>query len=139
MAKILSENAAGRKHIGQPNTGAVTLEPVEVNFTAAAININDLIQLADLPPGVALVDYTVISDVLGGTPAFSIGVENSGGTDLATVYEASIAPTGSVVRCAKPDAMVASTATTRRISLKATAAATTAAGKRMMVLLHLRG
>lgn len=141
MAKILSENAAGRKHSPQPVEAELCQSTVEVVFPAAVVAINDIVQLVDLPPSVQLVDYTLICDTLGGTPAFSIGVENAAGTDLATVYESALAPSGAVVRCAKPDAMVAGTAgaTTRRLSLKATAATTAAAGKKMLVVLQLRG
>lgn len=139
MAKILSEAAAGRKNVPQPNSACVTAVPVEVNFVAAAIGVGDIVSLVELPPGVQLVDYTVIAPALGGTPAFSIGEENAGGTDLAVVYEAALAATDDVIRCSAPNAAAASVTNARRIALKATAAATAANGKTLLVILHLRG
>lgn len=139
MARILSEAFTGKKNAQQPVDGELCGALVEVNFTAAAIAVGDIITLLDLPPGVQLIDYTLVTQALGGTPAFSIGEENAAGTDLTTVYEAGMAANDNVVRATKSAASAANRYSTRRIALKATAAATAAAGKTMLVVLHLRG
>lgn len=141
MAKILSENASGRKPSPQPTEAELCQSVVEVVFEDAAVAVGDIVQLVDLPPTVSLVDYTLIGEALGGTPAFSIGVENGTGDDLAVVYEAGLSPSEALVRCAEADAALAGTGggMARRISLKATAAATAAAGKKLTVILSLRG
>ncbi|WP_017757598.1 hypothetical protein [Pseudacidovorax intermedius] len=149
MARILSELLTGKKNGPLPNDGGVAQLPVSVVMPAVAPAVGDLIELVDLPQYVDLMDYDVIAPQLdsNGAPtlALSIGEENAGLTDLATVYEAGLTPgrgaSGNLVRCGTAAASQASNAASRRIALKVTTAAATyaGAGKTVNFILHLRG
>lgn len=136
MAKILSEAANGRIQAPQPSSADVHIAPVVINFEANA-SANDIVSLVTLPPGVRLVDYTLVTPDLGGTPAVSIGVENEAGTDLATVYEAGLVFTNALARGTKSAAAFADSKGSRKLALKLTANATASKGKSALVLLHL--
>ncbi len=149
MAKILSEVLTGKKSVPQPYDALISKVPVTVVLPAAAPAVGDLLSLLDIPPSVDLVDFDVIAPQLDSnaapTNAFSIGVENAAGNDLATVYEAALTAgrgaTGSISRCSTAAAATADNSSTRRIALKVTTAFATyaGAGKTVLVLLHLRG
>lgn len=148
MAKFLSEVMTGKKSVPQPYDALITKVPVTFVFPTVAPVVGDILSLAELPPGVGLVDYDVIAPQLdsNGAPtnAFSIGSENAGGTDLAVVYEAGLTAgrgaTGSISRCSSAAALTADNSVSRKISLKVTAAFATyaGAGKTLLVLLHLK-
>ena len=148
MAKFLSEVLTGKKSVPQPYDALITKVPVTV-VLPAALAVNDLLSLLEVPPTVELVDFDVIAPQLdsNGAPTntFSIGVENAGGTDLATVYEAGLTAgrgaTGSISRCSTAAPASADNSVARKIALKVTGAFATyaGAGKTVLVLLHLRG
>ncbi|WP_225784667.1 hypothetical protein [Xenophilus sp. Marseille-Q4582] len=148
MARILSEQWTGKKSVPQPASACITLVPITV-VLPAAVALNDIIALHELPPGVELVDYDLIAPQLDSnatpTATFSLGVENAAGTDLATVYEAGLefgrTAGGSIARATAGAAAAADATTARRIALKVTAAFATYAGsgKTLLAVLHLKG
>jgi hypothetical protein len=149
MARTLSDYLTGKRNLPQPNGALVTKVPVFMTLPAA-LAANDLLALLKVPAGVRVVDFDVFAPQLdsNGAPALahSIGVENAGGTDLATVYEAGLifgrTANGSVSRCTTAVAAQDAGYTAERvISLKTTTIAATAAlaGKTILVLLHLVG
>ena len=148
MAKYLSDVASGKKNVPQPYDALITKVPVDVTLPAVALVVGDIITLADIPPGVQLIDFDVFAPQLdsNGAPtlAFAIGEENAGGTDLATVYETGLTfgrtANGSISRALTAVAANAARTSDRRISLKVTAAAATfaSANKVFTTLLHLR-
>ena len=148
MAKYLSDVASGKKNVPQPYNALITKVPVDVTLPAVALVVGDIITLANIPPGVQLIDFDVFAPQLdsNGAPtlAFAIGEENAGGTDLATVYETGLTfgrtANGSISRALTAVAANAARTSGRRISLKVTAAAATSASanKVFTTLLHLR-
>lgn len=148
MTKYVSDVASGKKSVPQPYDALIAKVPVDYTFPAAALVVGDLITLADIPAGVQLVDFDIFAPQLdsNGSPtlAFSIGVENAGGTDLATVYESGLTfgrtANGSISRAQTAVPASADRTVARRISLKVTTVAATSAvsGKQLLALLHLR-
>jgi hypothetical protein len=148
MPKYQTDVFTGRKSAPQPDDSFIKKVPIEVVFPAAALVANDLIELCRLAPGVQVVDFDVIAPQLdsNGAPtlAFSLGSENAGGTDLGVVYEAGLIPgrgaTGSIVRATTAAALAADATAERVIALKVTTAAATSAtaGKKALVVLHLK-
>lgn len=148
MAKYISEALTGKKPVPQPYDALVSKVPVTV-VLPAALAVGDIIGLVELPPMVDLLDFDVIAPQLdsNGAPTntFSLGVENAGGTDLTTVYEAGLTAgrtaNGSISRCSTAMPAAADNSVARKISLKVTGAFATYAGsgKTLVVLLHLRG
>ena len=148
MARTLSDYLTGKRNLPQPYDALVNKIPLQI-VLPAVLAVGDLIALVKVPAGVRLVDYDVIAPQLdsNGAPALahSIGVENAGATDLATVFEAGLTfgrtASGSISRCSVSVPLLDTTALTadRIISLKTTTAAATAAlaGKTILVLLHL--
>lgn len=148
MARTLSDYATGKRSLPQPNDAGVVKIPLFV-VLPAVLAANDLVALIKVPAGVRVVDFDIIAPQLdsNGSPtlAHSIGVENAGGTDLATVYEAGLTfgrtANGSVSRCTNAVASMDAGSADRMVSLKTTTAAATAAlaGKTILVLVHLVG
>lgn len=149
MARTLSEYMSGKRNLPQPGDATVWKVPAFV-VLPAALAANDLIALMKVPAGVRVVDFDIIAPQLdsNGSPtlAHSIGVENVGGTDLGTVFEAGLTfgrtANGSISRCTTAVAALDAGYTAERtVSLKTTTAAATAAlaGKTILVLLHLVG
>lgn len=148
MPKYQTDVFTGRKSVPQPDNTFIVKVPVEVVFPSTALVANDLIELCKLAPGVQVVDFDVIAPQLdsNGAPtlAFSLGSENAGGTDLGVVYEAGLIPgrgaTGSIVRATTAGAYSADASADRAIALKVTTAAATSAtaGKKALVVLHLK-
>lgn len=149
MASFKTGAILGVKPLYLPDDAEVCGSPVEISWADAGAGIaaNDIIQLAELPPSVELVDYTIVTDDIDGngtpTVAFSFGVLNAAGTDLAEVYATGItaAQAGGIYRAAGVAQLASDRQSTRRLGLKATGATATAAltGKRAVVLLQLRG
>lgn len=148
MPKYLSDIASGKKNVPQPYDALVTKIPVDTTLPAVALAVGDIITLADLPPGVQFADFDIFAPQLdsNGAPtlAFSIGVENTAGTDLATVYESGLTfgrtANGSISRASTANMSQADRTVARRISLKVTTAAATSASanKQILAFLHLR-
>ena len=148
MARTLSDYATGKRSLPQPSDAGVLQIPLFV-VLPAVLAANDLVALIKVPAGVRVVDFDIIAPQLdsNGSPTLvhSIGVENAGGTDLATVYEAGLTfgrtANGSVSRCTSAVASMDAGSADRMVSLKTTTAAATAAlaGKTILVLVHLVG
>lgn len=148
MALIQSDVATGKKAVPQPFDATVIAVPIDVTLPAAALAVGDIIELADIPPGVQTIDYDFPSPQLdsNGAPtlAFSLGVLNSDKSDLATVYETGLTigrtASGNIVRAGNAAAAQASRTAARKLGLKVTTAAATAAsaGKSFTAILHLR-
>lgn len=147
MARFPSDYSTGKRNVPRPDSAGILKVPVFL-VMPAALAVGDLLPLTKVQPGVRLVDYDIFAPQLdsNGAPtlAFSIGVENAGLTDLATVYETALIPgrgaNGSIWRCQSPLASLDPLYTTEQsMALKVTTAAATAAlaGKTVLVLMHL--
>jgi hypothetical protein len=149
MAKVLSEVLTGKKSVPQPVDATIMQVAVTLVLPAAAPVANDLLELLDLPPGVDLVDFDILSPQIDSngapTAAFSLGHENAGGTDLGLVYEAGLTfgrtANGSVSRATTAAQLAAVNTAPRRLALKVTTGFATyaGAGKTVTAILHLRG
>lgn len=148
MTVYQSKYATKVRNFSQPEDSNIQDKPCDVDFPAVALVANDIIQLVDLVPGVTLQDYEFhFPDIDTGTPAiaWSFGVLNAAGTDLATVYASGITAgqSNAIVRNTNSDCAqdAANNVLTRRLGLKCTTAAATyaGAGKTGTVVLRLRG
>lgn len=136
------------RNFSQPDCSEVETQPIDIEFPAVTFAVNDMIRLVELPAGVMLQDYAfVFPDIDSGGPtfAFSFGVMNAAGTDLATVYAAGLTAgqSNAIVRAPNSDCATdaVNTALVRRLGIKVTTAATTysGSGKVGQVLVSLRG
>lgn len=137
------------RNFAQPNCSEVETQPLDIDFPSTTFAVNDMIRLVEIPAGVVLQDYAfVLPDIdSNGTPtfAFSFGVMNAAGTDLATVYASGLTAgqSNAIVRAPNSDCAqdAANNALVRRLGMKVTAAPATYAGanKTGTVLLMLRG
>lgn len=147
MAKYQSKQFTGQKPVTLPSGAIAEWATIDFDFPATAILANDLLQAVDIPIGIKALDWVIQFpdiDSGGSALAFSLGVENAGGTDLGSeVWGTALAAgaAGATVRnglaaCAQGDSTVQ-----RRLSLKCTAPATTYAGsgKSGQLLLLLQG
>ena len=121
------------------------LAPELVVFAAFASA--DLLQLVDLPIGIKCLDWAIsFPDIDTGAPAlaWSLGVENAGGTDLGSEVWGTGLTAGqstAIVRNTTSLAAQGDSTVQRRVSLKCTTIAATYAGatKVGQVLLLLQG
>lgn len=137
------------RNFAQPDCSEVETQPIDIDFPSVTFAVNDMIRLVELPAGVMLQDYAfVFPDIdSNGAPtfAFSFGVMNAAGTDLATVYASGLTAgqSNAIVRAPNSDSATdtTNTALTRRLGIKVTTAAATysGAGKVGQVLVSLRG
>jgi hypothetical protein len=149
MANIKSDYAAGKLPSKIAQGGEVVALYYEINLAAAPV-LNDTIELGPLPGGHVPVDYTLDCDDLdtNGTPtiALSLGLLNSGKTDLSTAAADGGAVWASGITSAQAGGFtrnagrilnaVQAAETDRAIALKVTtAAATFAAGKARLTVL----
>ena len=131
----------------QPIDQSVQVVPVPFDMPAAAPAINDVLALCKVPAGVEIVDYDLIVDDMdsGGAPAiaFTLGSLNAGLTAISTAYASAqtTMQTGGFLRAANNAHWLESSAAERSIGLLFTAAAATyaGAGKKGLLLLHVRG
>jgi len=88
VAKTQTKVFTGVRQVPMPDHAEIRQVAVPIEFASAAYVANDLIQVVKLPAGVRCIDWSLIlPDVdTNGAPtlAFSLGVENVGGTDLGT-------------------------------------------------------
>lgn len=88
MAKYQTKIFTGVRQIPMPDHAEVRQVVVPIEFPSAALIGNDLIEVCKLPAGVRCVDWSLILPDIdsGGSAAiaFSLGVENVGGTDLGS-------------------------------------------------------
>ncbi len=148
MAKIQTKAFTNVKPIALPDDASPDFVTIDVDFPTAALAANDLIELAEIPAGYQVLDYAVVLPDIdsGGAPAlaFSLGVENAGGTDLgAEVWGTGITAgqTNAIVRATTSAAAQGDSSVARKVALKVTTAAATyaGAGKKGQVLLLLQG
>lgn len=137
------------RNFAQPDDSDIDLSPVDIDFPTAALLVNDIIQLVEIPAGVTLQNYNFhfpkIDSSGAPTLAFSFGVLNALGTDLATVYATGIiaGQTNAVVNNTNTDCAqdFANNVLSRKIGLKVTAACATygGAGKVGQFIVQQRG
>jgi hypothetical protein len=126
--------ASGIRNVPQPDSADLLEVTIPIEWPAVALASGDLIRCVKLPAGVRCVDWSLISsdiDSGGSALAFSLGVENAGGTDLGTeVWGTAIAAAAGGVPTRNALAVCAQGDTTvdRWIDLKCTTIATTYAG-----------
>lgn len=146
MAKYQTKAITNVRPVPQPNSAAIQVTPVDIDFPPVAYVADDIHEVVELPIGVKCPDYAFIfPDVDTGTPAFafSFGVLNAGSTDLAEVWASGITAGQSttVVRNTTSVAAQSDASTVRKLGMKITTAAATYAGatKTGQVILHLQG
>lgn len=136
------------RNFAQPDDSDIDRNPVDVDFPAVALVAADIIQLVEVPAGVMLQDYEFhFPDIDTGAAAFafSFGVLNAAGTDLATTYQTGITAgqSNAIYRNLNSDCAqdTVNTALVRKLGIKITTAAATyaGAGKTGQVILSLRG
>lgn len=148
MPKYPSDVATGKRTVPQPFDASVLTVAVDLTLPSTALAASDLLELLDIPPRVQLVAVEVIAPQLDSnaapTLAFSLGLINAAGNDLATVYDTGLKPGVGVagsVAAANPAALAfASRDAVRKLGLKVTTAAATSAsaGKPVLVLVRMR-
>ena len=148
MPKYQSDVATGKKAVPQPFDASVLTVAVDLTLPSVALAANDLLELLDIPPKVQLVAVDVLAPQLDSnaapTLAFSLGVINAAGTDLATVYDTGLKPgvgaAGSVATANSAALAFANRDSLRKLGLKVTAAAATSAtaGKQVLALVRMR-
>ena len=147
MAKFQTKAFTNVKPIILPRDASVMLVPVDVEFKATTYAIGDLIEICELPIGVKCVDWAIsfpdIDSNAAPTLAYSLGIENVGGTDLGTeVWGAALTAGQStaIVRNASSVSAQGDTTAVRKLALKVTTAAATyaGAGKTGQILLALQ-
>lgn len=120
--------------VPQPDDAAIKRVAVDIEFSSSAYVANDYIRLLKLPIGVKCVDWALVfPDIDTGTAAiaWSLGTENTGGTDISAEVWGSALTAGQTVApvrnvssvCAQGD-----TTAERTLVLKCTTAAATYAG-----------
>ncbi len=148
MSKTQTKAFLDTRPVPMPDSAEVKVVPIPIDFAASAYSSGDLIELVKLPIGVRCVDWALnFPDIdSGGSPAiaFSLGIENTGGTDIGTEVWASgltAAQTGGVVRNTTGACATGDTTVDRNVVLKVTTAAATyaGAGQRAHLLLSLVG
>lgn len=135
MAKFQTKAFLGLKPVPQPENAYINQVAVPIEFPSTSPAANDLIEVVELPAGVRCVDWAVaFPDVdSGGAPAaaYSLGVENAGGTDLGTeVWGTGLTggQTGSTNRASTSASATGDVSASRKVALKCTAASATYAG-----------
>lgn len=147
MAKYQSKQFTGQKPIVLPDDASAEWTTIDIEFPATAFASGDLLQLAELPIGIRCLDWFItFPDIDTGAPAlaWSLGIENAGGTDLGTeVWGTGLTAGQSTasVRNATSLSSQGDTTTVRRLSMKCTTIAATYAGatKVGQVVLLLQG
>jgi hypothetical protein len=135
MAKYQTSAFLDKRPLCTPDSAELCGSAVVVEFPSTALASGDLIELATIPAGLKVLDYKIIfPDVdSGGSPAFafSIGVENTGGTDLGSEVWATGLTTGQASAIYRPTTAAAfegDSTVDRKIAIKVTTAAATYAG-----------
>ena len=146
MAKYQTKCFTNAKPMVLPTEAYPEFSAVDVEFNTANYALNDLIEICTIPAGYKCLDFSVIFPDIdtGNVLAFSIGVENAGGTDIgAEVWQTGILAGGvnTITRNTTSICAQGVTNTDRNIVLKVTTAATgyTGATKVGQVLLTLQG
>ncbi len=153
MASFRTAAHLGTRPLPLPEDASLTSVSADINWedAGAGIAIGNGVKIADIPPGVDVVDWKFLSDDIdsNGTPtvAFTLGTLDTAGTAIATAWTAAGAitsPQTSGVNVPTTTTaqvpFVSSRTAQRTVGLVATAAAATAAftGKRATLILGLR-
>ncbi len=135
MAKYQTKQFLNTTPLYTPDDAEVCGSPITVEFPSTALVANDLIELCTIPAGVKVIDYKIFFPDIdsGGSPAFafSIGVENAGGTDLGSEVWATGITAGQASAIYRPTtnaALEGDSTVDRKLALKVTTAAATYAG-----------
>ena len=134
MALTQTKCFTNAKPLVLPDDAAPDWAAIDIEFSSVTYAVGDLIELATLPIGVRVVDWAFVpADIdTNASPviAFSLGVENAGGTDLGTEVWATglTAGTTALTRATTNIASQGVVSTERKIALKCTTAAATYAG-----------
>ncbi len=148
MAKFQTKTFLNKLPLFTPQDASAVWAAVTVDFPATAPAANDLIELANIPVGIKVLDWALVFPDIdsNAAPAFagSLGIENAGGTDLgAEVWGTGLTAGQStaIVRNTTSVAAQGDSTVDRRLALKVTTAAATyaGAGKTGQVLLLLQG
>lgn len=147
MAKYQSKQFTGQKPVTLPVDAYPVWAAIDIEFPSTAFASADLLQLVDLPIGVKCLDWAIsFPDIDTGAPAlaWSLGVENAGGTDLGSEVWGTGLTAGqstAIVRNTTSVAAQGDSTVQRRVSLKCTTIAATYAGSTKVgqVLLLLQG
>jgi hypothetical protein len=133
------------RNFSQPDDSDLDVNAVDVDFPTAAPVATDIIQLVKIPAGVKLQDYEFHFPDLdsGATFAFSFGVLNATGDDIATAYATGViaGQSNAIVENANTACSQADASADRLLGMKITTAAAgwVGAGLTGQVLLMLRG
>lgn len=144
MAVTKTKIFTGVRQVPMPSDAAIDEVVVPIEWSASAYASGDLIQCVKLPAGVRCLDWRLISpdiDSGGSAFAFSLGVENAGGTDLGTeVWGTALTFAGTGVPASNVLSVCAAGDVTadRNIDLKCTTIATTYAGSGIIGYLILK-
>ena len=148
MSKFQTKCFLNQKPLYLPGEAGAEWSTINVEFPASAPVANDLIELAEIPSGFKVLDYSIVfPDVdSNGAPAFafSLGIENAGATDLgAEVWAAGLTAgqSNAIVRATTSVAAQGDSSVDRKLAIKVTTAAATYAGatKVGQVMLLLQG
>jgi len=94
MASFRTLTAQGVRPLALPETAQVSTVTADINWpdAGAGIAVSDVVQIAEIPAGVELIDWTFITEDIdsNGAPtvAFTLGSLNAGKTAIATAYTA---------------------------------------------------
>jgi len=149
MANILTDYSAGRKPMPYPlDQGLVALEFDYALPTGQAYALNDTIELGLMPSNCEPVDCFLSYEALGASGAVSLGILNSGKTDLDTSAAsggaawigATTVSAAGLTRATTPACTKVQTSTAdRSIALKVTTAiGTPVAGARIIAVVFVR-
>lgn len=145
MAKTQTKVFTGVRNLPMPDHAEIRELAVPIEFSSSAYASGDLIQVIKLPAGVRCVDWALnLPDIdSGGSPAiaWSLGVENTGGTDLGSEVWGSgltAGQTTSIVRNSTNVSAQGDITADRNIDLKCTTIAATYAGSGTVGYLMLK-
>jgi hypothetical protein len=146
VAKYQTKCFTEKRPIVLPDDASAEWTAVDIEFPSTALASGDLIQLCKLPIGYKCLDWVLTAPDCdsGSALAFSLGVENTGGTDLGSeVWGTALAAAAGGVpsRNALSASAQGDISAVRSIDLKCTTAATgyTGTGKTGQLLLLLQG
>lgn len=146
MTTYTSKHASGQVPVAAVTSALPQLIALEYT-TEASLAAGDIIDLGDLPAGYTVMDAAIVTDDLdsNGTPTItlSLGALNAGKTDLdgtAYIAASTVGQAGGVARATAAVAYLAGSSA-RRMGLKVVAGAATGtgSGKKIAVLLTVKG
>lgn len=145
MPKYQTKQFTSIKPFVTPDRAELCDSFAEIEWPTTALVANDLIELCTIPAGVEVLDFSIVTDDIDSatTLAYSIGVENAGGTDLGAEVWATGITAGRGQDSFRPTSslcMLGDSSVDRKVALKITGAPTyIGAGKKGRVLFLLKG